>query len=330
MTQNNDEPKISPERISYDNLFKTVLHRYFWDGLEIFSPALHADADTSKEPEFMEQELEKVAYDHERGPDRTDLLVRVPMKNGSEQWLICHLELQHYGGGNLPERMNRYRALIYLKHGVEPVAIAVLTAPRPKNEPCSYAFARYDTRIVYEYGNIDVRSLDDDALLSGNNRIALILYAAKRAQESKDDEGKKFRYLRDISNIWAGRGWPAEEKRVIMLSIEYLINLKDHDYARQMAGHFKMLEKEGHVVEYVTIAERVYKAEGWEKGRVEGMEKGREEGIEEGKLEVALTMLRSGVPMDDIVKYTGISRDEVQRAAAQPSLIQPVDSAPGA
>lgn len=188
--------------------------------------------------------------------------------------------------------------MIYLKHNEEPVAFAVLTSPRPRGEPRAYVSERYETRVVYEYKNIDVQNLSDEELLAGDNRIALILYAAKRAQESKNDEGSKFRYLRDISNIWAGRGWPNEEKRVIMLAIEYLMNLKDPDYTKLMSEHFATLEKEGKIMEYITIAERVYTA----KGR------------EEGKLEVARNMLKNGLAIDDVVKYTDLPRAEIEAA----------------
>ena len=296
MKQRNDNDNLALGRMDFDNLFKTVMHRYFWDGLQIFSHALYADADTTQEPEFLEQELEKVVFDQPHGSNRTDLLARIPMKSGGEQWILCHLELQGQGGGDLPTRMNKYRAMIYLKHDAEPVAFAVLTSPRPKDEPHSYVSQRYETRVVYEYKNIDVRDLDDNQLLAGDNRIALILYAAKRAQESRNDERRKFRYLRDISNIWADRGWENEEKRVIMLAIEYLMNLKDPDYAKLMSDHFKTLEKEGKIVEYVTIAERVGKAEGHE----------------EGKLEVAHNMLKNGLSIDDVVKYTNLPRSMIE------------------
>ena len=51
---------------------------------------------------------------------------------------------------------------------------------------------------------------------------------------------------------------------------------------------------------------------GVEKGIKIGVEKGRKEGVEEGKLADALEMLRDGVPSDKIMKYTGLSREQVE------------------
>ncbi|PID60914.1 hypothetical protein CSB45_00135 [candidate division KSB3 bacterium] len=41
-------------------------------------------------------------------------------------------------------------------------------------------------------------------------------------------------------------------------------------------------------------------------------EEGRQEGIEQGKLETARTMLHAHVPIDTIIAYTGVSREEVE------------------
>ena len=88
-----------------------------------------------------------------------------------------------------------------------------------------------------------------------------------------------------------------------MLSIEYLINLRDFDYSKQMIEHFSSLEKEGKVV-YTTIAERVYTAK--------GREEGREEGLTKGKLEVAANLLKKGFPIDQVIEVTGLARAEIE------------------
>ena len=53
--------------------------------------------------------------------------------------------------------------------------------------------------------------------------------------------------------------------------------------------------------------------EGKEEGRKEGKEEGRKEGKEEGKLEVAKKMLKSGMSIDDVTTFTGISKNELEK-----------------
>ena len=48
---------------------------------------------------------------------------------------------------------------------------------------------------------------------------------------------------------------------------------------------------------------------GMEKGRAEGMEKGRAEGMEEA----ARNMLKEGTPIEAIIRWTGLSREKIEK-----------------
>ena len=50
---------------------------------------------------------------------------------------------------------------------------------------------------------------------------------------------------------------------------------------------------------------------GHEAGFREGMEKGLQKGTQKGKLETALEMLKDGVAVEKIAKYTGLSPDMI-------------------
>ena len=51
-------------------------------------------------------------------------------------------------------------------------------------------------------------------------------------------------------------------------------------------------------------------------GRQEGLQEGRQEGRQEGIFEVARTALREQLPVETVVKLTGLSHEEVERLAA--------------
>ena len=58
--------------------------------------------------------------------------------------------------------------------------------------------------------------------------------------------------------------------------------------------------------------------QGIEKGIEQGIEKGREQGIEQGieqeKLETARRMSAKGLPLSDILEFTGLSREKLREA----------------
>lgn len=55
------------------------------------------------------------------------------------------------------------------------------------------------------------------------------------------------------------------------------------------------------------------KLEGREEGRLEGREEGREEGERQKQLEIAQKMKMDGLPIDTIVKYTGLTLEDISQ-----------------
>lgn len=55
---------------------------------------------------------------------------------------------------------------------------------------------------------------------------------------------------------------------------------------------------------YVSLAEKI--------SLEKGIEQGIEKGIEKGKQEVAANMLKSGFPVEDVVRATNLPRSEVE------------------
>ena len=73
-----------------------------------FFPHIHKDIDFSKGFEFLEQELKEISRHSKTGKRHSDKLAKVHLNDGSEQWLLIHLEIQGYQQKNFPERMYIY------------------------------------------------------------------------------------------------------------------------------------------------------------------------------------------------------------------------------
>ena len=61
---------------------------------------------------------------------------------------------------------------------------------------------------------------------------------------------------------------------------------------------------------------------GHEAGFREGMEKGLQKGTQKGKLETALKMLKDGVAVEKIAKYTGLSPDMITALKQEPGFVR--------
>lgn len=83
-------------------------------------------------------------------------------------------------------------------------------------------------------------------------------------------------------------------------------------------------KEEGDLEVMCNLGEGIYedglmkgKQEGWEKGRKEG----RKEGRREGKLELALEMLKDGMALEKVAKYSKLSLSIIKELAKQNKLI---------
>jgi hypothetical protein len=301
-----------------DGLWKDLIKRFLYELLKRAMPELYADVDTSKEPRFLDKEFQDIlnTADPEihTSPHFADYILEVPLKNGSVEWIILHIEAQAKGG-DIVERMNHYRCLIYAHYRREPVALVIITDRRPKDEAVFYSHSRYGTAIDYRYNRLVLADLNDKELQSSDNPIDLALYAAKCALRSKKDEFQKYKYLRTLTGLLGDHGYSMDDKRDLLLFLERLINLKDKELRTQYREYQEQLDKEGKIV-YISVAEEYYTQEGMKKGIEKGIEKGvvegMKKGVEKGKEEMARNLLANGVSPDVIAKSAGLPLKKIR------------------
>ena len=96
-----------------------------------------------------------------------------------------------------------------------------------------------------------------------------------------------------------------EKSAIIYLFNVLSANMLDECEYSQYVEENKML---------LNPVEREMRRKGIEEGIEKGIEKGIKEGIEMGKLEAAINMLKEGIPLDKIVKITGLPSEVILNA----------------
>jgi hypothetical protein len=92
----------------FDGAWKEALEQFFRPFLEFCFPDIAARVDWAKGFEFLDKELQKVVHDAEMGTLRVDKLVQVYRLDGTEDWLLVHVEVQSQTDNDLPSRMYQY------------------------------------------------------------------------------------------------------------------------------------------------------------------------------------------------------------------------------
>jgi hypothetical protein len=290
------------ERFDYDSFWKSLIKKYFYLLLKRALPDLYAKADTGREPIFLDKEFQDLLNTGDprihKHPHFADMLADVPLIEGDMERVLLHAEAQGKGGRSVAERMYHYKCLIYGHYRREPVALVIVTDKRSENEPRFYEHRHFGTRSLYEYNEFILAELNDEELQRSDNPINLVLYAAKKSAECKEDL-QKYHFLRLTTGLLSERGWDREEKRNLLNFIGWILYLEDEDLSEQYKEYLHELAEEGKIV-YIPFYER------------KDAEKVRLEGREEMANEMAKNLLANGVPPEIIAKSAGLPVEKIQ------------------
>ncbi|MFT0534026.1 hypothetical protein ACMHYJ_14530 [Castellaniella hirudinis] len=92
-------PKRPPPHSStaddHDSPWKLALELYFPQALALLAPALHQAIDWTVPPEFLDKELQAIAWPGKKGRRLVDKLAQVRLRDGTRAWLLIHVEVEH-------------------------------------------------------------------------------------------------------------------------------------------------------------------------------------------------------------------------------------------
>jgi hypothetical protein len=97
----------------FDSPWKQILERFLADFLAFFFPEAHAGIDWSRGYTFLDKELQQVVRDAKLGRRLADKLVQVWLRDGSETWVLIHLEVQSQEEQDFAQRMFVYHYRLF-------------------------------------------------------------------------------------------------------------------------------------------------------------------------------------------------------------------------
>ena len=212
-----------------DSIWKVVMEEVFDDLLRFVYPDADQVYDLGRGFEFLEQELAELDPDPEEASDTryADKLVKVHTREGKEEWVFFHVEIQGDTSRRkqFAERMFRYFYRIMDRHPGGPVsAVAIFTGQDGKKMPGQFVYEYRKTRLVYDYETLSILDYSDRELIENDNPFALVVLAAKTSLleeqiPEKDLLGRKLLIAKELFK----RGYSNKKVRTILKFLENVI-----------------------------------------------------------------------------------------------------------
>jgi len=182
-------------RNEQDTAWKEILDVYFKDCIAYCLPKLNALIDWSKPYASLDKEFQAITKGTTTGKRLLDKLFKVHLKDGCEQWVLIHIEVQGKPDNDFAKRMFTYGYRIYDKYQMPVVSCAILTDDQKKWRPNNYQIGLAGSYLSAEFLIIKLIDYQTEKakLEASTNPFASVIYVQLIALEAKkqSDEQKK-------------------------------------------------------------------------------------------------------------------------------------------
>ncbi|MBN2533498.1 MAG: hypothetical protein JXB88_11425 [Spirochaetales bacterium] len=305
-----DKPALQKQ--DYDSPWKQLIEELLESFLGFFFPRLHADIDFSRGYEIKSKELYKLLKEQEIGKRYADELIKVYLKDGTEKWLLVHIEVQSYKEEDFAKRMFIYYYRIFDRYNHQVVSLVVLTDPDITYRPDTFLQAGwgFEHKLSFPLVKIiDFKGKKKD-LEQSSNPMATVVLAQLKCMESADKTPEvRFDVKLTLVRMLYRKGYNKNQVRQVFNFIDWLISLP-LDLEEKIIDEVIKIE-EVKKMTYITNAERIGEKRGEKRGEMRGKKLGEKLGEKRGIKKIAIKMLKRGDSVEDVMEVTDLSREEV-------------------
>lgn len=225
-----------------DTLWKGILEDVFDDFLRFYYHNADKLFDMARGFDFLDKELEDLfPQTDEENVRYVDKLVRVWLKNGTEEWILIHIEVQGASDKTFPERMYIYAYRIRDRYKRKVTAWAILTDKNKKFVPSEFKESFLGTTTTYQFNMCKVIALDEATLRLNHNPFAIVLLTVLLAlKKDKVEEVKLIDLKMDIVKNLLQRQIPKKKIHSLMSFLKKYVrfNTKNDSIFEQKLQQF--------------------------------------------------------------------------------------------
>jgi hypothetical protein len=270
-----------------DMLWKTILEDTFDDFLRFFIPQSDDLFDLSKGVEYLDKELDQLfpPEGDEYKPRYVDKLVKVYTREGADEWILVHIEVQGYYDNQFAKHMFQYYSRIWDKYDRSIVAFAIFTDADRGFHPTVFERSFLGTSLCYRFNTYKIIDQPEAPLEESLNPFAMVVLTVKAALKgSRMGEVELFNLKLDLARRFLSRKMDKAKIRKIMSFLRYYIHFETQEmidnFDREMAVITQNRNSMG--IEEFLI----------DRAKREGIREGIKEGREQIKDELIKTQLR--------------------------------------
>ncbi|HMH23043.1 MAG TPA: hypothetical protein VK563_14765 [Puia sp.] len=285
-----------------DTLWKGILEDLFADFLRFFY--VHADKifDMDKGFEFLDKELDQLYPGADiKHPKFVDKLVKAYKKDGTEEWLLIHIEVQGYRDKTFGRRMFTYFYRLLDRFDREVSSIAIFIDNDINYHPDKYEYKFLGTSNTFQFDSYKVKGKDVAELQNSDNPFAIVILTVLIALQKRDRQPEDLLRLSvDLARRLFKKGFSRKKVDQLLTFLKTYVNFDNQALFLKFDSEIDAITKKKRTM---GIKELVLKLV-----REEGMD----DGAEKAQTTVITNLLqKTNFPLQEIADLAGVSIDFV-------------------
>ena len=229
MTQTSSPDLEKQPRIDFDGNWKEIIPEFFEEFIEFFLPKLYPLIDFTHPPEFLEQELQNIIESIGKQNRITDKLVKVWLLDGTEQWILIHIEVQSRFEKEFSARMYLMFSMIFAKHRSRIASLVIYTTKKTPKHFNFFELKMEDTKLRFDFSSYKVSEQKEEKLIADTNTFALFvlanLYVIQTRDKNDDAQRKRLELKKKICELAIGREMDLEKLRRFLTFVDGIMLL---------------------------------------------------------------------------------------------------------
>ena len=265
----------------YDHPWKDAIEDLFPYLILFANRRLYKRIDWSKPFRFLEKELRQITKQRSnKGRRYVDKLVQVAMKDGTQEWLYIHIEIQNDRDSEFPKRMFVYHYRLFEKYGENITSLAVLGDLDADWQPKSYSYGRDGCRTTFKFPMLKLLDYEKkwDTLVRSRNPFATVIMAHLKTKQTKGNHAERAKWKLTFLRMAVTRKMPRKDVEAVFKFIDWVMVLPE--------ALDKQVDLE--LEKSVEVNEMAYVSRWERRGKIEG----KIEGKKEGKQEILIRLLK--------------------------------------
>jgi predicted transposase YdaD len=267
-----------------DSVWKDLLDNYLVEFMEFFFPDAHSKIDWQRGFKFLDKELQKVVRESDAKRRSVDKLVQVWLKDGTESWVLLHIEIQGQWTEDFAERMFIYQYRIFDRYRHKVASFILFSDDNPNWQPNKFSYELLGAELIWHYNTIKVLNYKSQwtELEQNLNPFSIVVMAHLKFQETRNNFNERYQWKWILIKMLYKRGYSKKDILELFRFLDWILILPK-ELEDQLNLDIDEFER-SNSMPYITTWER--------RGIEKGLQQGLQQGLQDGESNLLIHMLK--------------------------------------